>query len=145
MVISSFKCSASSLPHSNSAQLVPHSLLARIAWHCLYGRYSIVRHDLDCLPIGSYRVQDPQGLPLIAQVPYHFHYLFVEIFIFSIVFSFAKKRNGQILIVGIFKFFSYILVLVINLCLMIAVWVSYTYGVEWGRASVQSWCLFWVI
>ena len=59
----------------------------------------------------------------------------LEMFIFSIVFSFAKNRNGQILVIGILKFFSYILVLVINLCLMIApgkervgVWISYTYG-----------------
>lgn len=66
----------------------------------------------------------------------------LEMFIFSIVFSFAKKRNGQILVIGILKLFSYILVLVVNLCLMMApakekvgVWVSCAHG-AFGVGSI---------
>jgi MFS family permease len=59
----------------------------------------------------------------------------LEMAIFSVVFTFMKTKNTQIIIISIIKLFNYIYVVGTNICLMIAppkkeigLWMSFSHG-----------------
>jgi MFS family permease len=68
----------------------------------------------------------------------------LEIAIFSVVFTFMKTRNTQIIIICIIKFFNYVIVVVANICLMVAppkkdigMWMSFSHG-AYGFGSLTG-------